>query len=202
MNTTEGRLLHTLRCIGASSVDRIADRVGVGPDEAEATLIDLGARGWVAKDAGTFGGWRVTDAGKVADNEAVAAEVAETGCLAGIEAAYGRFEGLNAVALEACTAFQMRTVNGVRQVNDHTDRAYDTRILRQLASVERRGQEVCNDLESVLDRFADYGPRLSEAMNRALAGYWEYVSEHEDSFHTVWFQLHEDLLVTLGRPRR
>ncbi|MDO5500035.1 MAG: transcriptional regulator, partial [Propionibacteriaceae bacterium] len=58
-----------------------------------------------------------------------------------------------------------------------------------------------NDLEAVLDRFGDYGPRLSEAMDRALAGQSDYVAEHPDSFHTVWFQLHEDLLLTLGRPR-
>lgn len=27
------------------------------------------------------------------------------------------------------------------------------------------------------------------------------VTESTESYHAVWFQLHEDLLVTLGRPR-
>lgn len=95
----------------------------------------------------------------------------------------------------------MRDIEGTRRVNDHLDRRYDTQVLRRLANVERLGQEVCNDLAAILDRFDGYGERLSEAANRALAGEWEFVSEHPDSFHTVWFQLHEDLLVTIGRPR-
>ncbi|WP_432558586.1 hypothetical protein [Granulicoccus sp. GXG6511] len=197
----EFRVLHTLRCIGASSAGRIADRARLSEGEAESVLIDLGARGLVTKSSGPFGGWSITPAGRSADDAAVTAELAATGCRAGVEAAFGRFSGLNEVALEACTDFQMRMVDGVRRVNDHTDRRHDTRVLRQLASVERRGQEVCNDLEAVLDRFEGYGDRLSDAMQRALAGEWEFVVDHPDSFHNVWFQLHEDLLVTLGRPR-
>ncbi|MDO5500411.1 MAG: hypothetical protein Q4F67_12115, partial [Propionibacteriaceae bacterium] len=193
MNGREALVLHTLRCVGARSAASLAELVGLDEAETESSLIDLGAEGFVAKDPGHFGGWRVTAEGKAADDAQVAQELAETGCRAAIEAAYGRFEGLNQVALEACTAFQMRTVDGVARVNDHTDQRYDTKVLRQLASVERRGQEVCNDLEAVLDRFAGYGPRLADAVNRALGGEWEFVAEHPDSFHHVWFQLHEDL---------
>jgi hypothetical protein len=29
----------------------------------------------------------------------------------------------------------------------------------------------------------------------------EYVSDSTESYHAVWFQLHEDLLATLGIPR-
>lgn len=139
------------------------------------------------------------DEGPTLTSEHVAKELAEIGCRPAVEAAYGRFSGLNDVAMQACEMFVTRTVNGVSEANDHTDARYDTRVLRQLASVEMRGQEVCNDLEAVLDRFAGYGPRLSDAMNRGLAGEWEYIAEHPESFRAVWTQLHHDLLETLGR---
>lgn len=139
------------------------------------------------------------DEGPITTPEQAVKELAETGGRAAVEAAYGRFAGLNEVAMQACEMFRTRVVNGVAQPNDHSDGRYDTRVMRQLASVEMRGQEVCNDLEAVLDRFSGYGPRLSKAMNLALAGHWEYVSEHPDSFEAVWTGLRRDLLVTLGR---
>lgn len=199
--TPELMVLHTLRCIGTTSTERLADRAGLDEDATESHLIDLGVGGLVSRQAGAFGGWRITDQGRAVDAEAVATQLTETGCRAAVEAAFGRFERLNPLALEACTAWQLRTVDGATVVNDHLDRRYDTQVLRKIASVEQHGQEVCNDLASVLDRFEGYGPRLRDASRRALAGEWELVSEHPDSFHSLWFQLHEDLLVTLGRPR-
>ena len=43
--------------------------------------------------------------------------------------------------------------------------------------------------------------RLFEALTRAYAGALGYVADNMDSYHSVWFQLHEDLLATLGIPR-
>ncbi len=192
------RILHTLRCIGASSAARLGEVTGLAVADLESHLIDLGVKGLVARSGG---GWSVTPEGKRVDNEAVAQELDDSGCRTAVEAAYGRFERLNPLALEACTAWQLREIDGVRRVNDHLDRRYDTQVLRKLGNVERLGQEVCNDLTAVLDRFDGYGDRLAEAAKRALGGEWEFVSEHPDSFHNIWFQLHEDLLVTIGKPR-
>jgi hypothetical protein len=50
-------------------------------------------------------------------------------------------------------------------------------------------------------RFALYGTRLTTALDRVLGGNPAYVADTLDSYHTVWFQLHEDLLVTLGISR-
>jgi hypothetical protein len=36
---------------------------------------------------------------------------------------------------------------------------------------------------------------------RAKSGALDYVTDSTASYHSVWFQLHEDLLVTLGIPR-
>ena len=50
-------------------------------------------------------------------------------------------------------------------------------------------------------RFGLYGTRLTTALERTLGGNIAYVTDTLDSYHSVWFQLHEDLLVTLGISR-
>ena len=57
-------------------------------------------------------------------------------------------------------------------------------------------------LGGVLDRLAGYSERYESALARARDGEREWVDGlGRDSCHTVWFQLHEDLLATLGIPR-
>ena len=75
------------------------------------------------------------------------------------------------------------------------------RILDRLTDVHRRAERICADLTAVLPRFGRYGVRLGNALARADAGETAAVADTIDSYHSVWFQLHEDLLVTLGLPR-
>jgi hypothetical protein len=47
-----------------------------------------------------------------------------------------------------------------------------------------------------------YRRRLDDAYDKVLAGEHDHVSGARiDSYHTVWFELHEDLLRMLGRER-
>ena len=47
-----------------------------------------------------------------------------------------------------------------------------------------------------------YKQRLDDAYDKVLAGEHDWVSGARiDSYHTVWFELHEDLLRMLGRER-
>ena len=49
---------------------------------------------------------------------------------------------------------------------------------------------------------AGYRDRLRTAVDRVRAGEREWFDKPLiDSFHTVWFELHEDLLATLGLER-
>lgn len=51
-------------------------------------------------------------------------------------------------------------------------------------------------------RFVEYRDRLSVACEHVLEGETDYVVKVElDSYHTIWFQMHEDLLRLLGRER-
>lgn len=55
---------------------------------------------------------------------------------------------------------------------------------------------------ALISRFADYARRLQEALDKVDAGEHRYMSSPAvDSYHTVWFELHEDFLLTLGIDR-
>ena len=95
----------------------------------------------------------------------------------------------------------MRTIDGVVTPNDHSDEAYDGRVLDRFAEFDLRADPICADLSGALARFSLYRVRLADALTRARSGALDYVADNLESYHTVWFQLHEDLLATLGLPR-
>jgi hypothetical protein len=68
--------------------------------------------------------------------------------------------------------------------------------------IHDRVRPVTVDLRETIDRFAGYGTRLREALEKVVAGEHEWFTKPViDSYHTIWFELHEDLLCTLGIER-
>ncbi|WP_246148033.1 transcriptional regulator [Nonomuraea turkmeniaca] len=194
-------VLHTLRCIGFAALDRVAEAAGLPESDAESELIDLAVAGLVTRLPGDFGGWGLTDAGRAADAERISDELDAAGARTAVAGAYDDFMVLNPELLDLCTAWQTRSVDGVATLNDHTDAAYDSRVLDRFTEFDRRAGVVCADLAAAMPRFQRYRGRLAGALGRARSGEVRYVTDDLASYHTVWFQLHEDLLVTLGIPR-
>ena len=60
---------------------------------------------------------------------------------------------------------------------------------------------VLDALAEVRTRFASYSPRLAAALGEATTDPRWIDSPTRDSVHTVWFELHEHLLATLGKTR-
>jgi pyruvate,orthophosphate dikinase len=64
------------------------------------------------------------------------------------------------------------------------------------------GRVLASALADDLDRLGGYPDRLAHAHDRVVAGDHAWLTRPTvDSYHTVWFELHEDLLATLGRSR-
>ncbi|WP_326645218.1 transcriptional regulator [Streptosporangium sp. NBC_01755] len=194
-------VLHTLRCIGSAGLARVSEAAGLPEPDVESELIDLAVAGLVTYVPGDFGGWGLTKAGRVEDAERISAELDAAGTRATVAEAYDGFLVLNPELLDLCTAWQLRSVDGVVIPNDHTDPAYDSRVLDRLAHLDRRADVVCAQLYAAMLRFQRYRVRLTDALTRARSGELDYVTDSLASYHSVWFQLHEDLLVTLGIPR-
>ncbi len=192
-------MLHTLRCIGFAALERIAEATGLAESEVESELIDLAVDGLVTRVPGEFGGWNVTDAGRAADTERVAAELDASGARVEVTKAFEDFMVLNPELLDLCTAWQMRSVDGVMTTNDHTDSAYDAKVLGLFAEFHQRADAVLVVLASAITRFQRHRDRLAHALSSARGGQLDYLTDRMDAYHTVWSHLHEDLLTTLAR---
>ena len=95
----------------------------------------------------------------------------------------------------------MRQVGQSHILNDHADADYDAKVLSRLMRIDEAAQRICDELATRLSRFGVYRLRLSSALERSLGGDIAYVADSLESYHAVWFQLHEDLLTTLGISR-
>lgn len=200
----EDLALHGPRVLGFASATRVARRYGLDPDETGELLLDHEARGLVQHSsfAGSSG-WSVTERGRVEDERRMAAELDAAGAREAVTGVHARFVGLNRKFTAACTDWQIRPTHVDRMaLNDHTDWRWDERVLGTLASVGTTLTALGAELADRLGRFDGYADRYTSALGRVDRGERRWVDAPEvDSCHTVWVQLHEDLLSTLGLPR-
>ena len=194
-------VLHTLRCIGTTGEERLAGAAGMSAAAVEGELAVLSESGLATRDPGPFGGWSITDTGRQQDDESLRLELLTGEIREGVIEAYEGFLMLNPVLLGVCSDWQMRRVGSSPVLNDHRDTDYDVSVLDRLGRVHDHVVPILQDLSGVLDRFSEYESRFETALQRAMGGRVEAVADSLDSYHAVWFQLHEDLLITLGLSR-
>ncbi len=194
------RVLHALRTKGMADEEAVAQAAGVPTEQVGAVLEAQAQQGWVRyRDGSRAKGWMLLGAGRVEGERLVAAEVEASGGRSRIHELYRSFLVLDPELKSVCTDFQVR---GDQTLNDHTDPDYDNEVISRLAEVNRRVQPVVAQLSEALDRFGHYGGRLDNALNRVLSGEIDWFTKPSlDSYHEVWFELHEDLLATLGIDR-
>lgn len=159
-----------------------------GVTDAEELLLDFEAFGWASRSAfAGAGGWSLTDAGRAQGERLLAEELATIRQRGAVERAHAGFVELNAQFLEAITQWQLGS--------------HDHGLLDALAAITR-GVYPLLDLLVQVPWFAHYGQRLRLALSMGLVGRDEWVDGLDvDSLHRVWFELHEDLLATLGLSR-
>jgi hypothetical protein len=114
------------------------------------------------------------------------------------------FLPLNARLLRAVTDWQITpTDTDAFAPNDHSDRERDERILAELAELGAALVPLVERLSGVRARFDGYAERFEAALSKAKDGHNDWIDKTDiDSCHRVWFQLHEDLVATLGIDRR
>lgn len=195
-------VLHALRLKGFAEPEAIADRVGLDVDDVVKRLETFEDEGLVRYRGGAVSGWTLTAAGRREDERRAASELDASGARAAVEAAYRTFLSHNADVLQLCTAWQLRDRDGEPVLNDHSEPEYDAQIVDRLLAVDAAIQPVLDDLASRLDRYSSYGPRLASAAARVAGDEKDWFTKPTiDSYHTIWFELHEDFLATLGIER-
>jgi hypothetical protein len=194
-------VLHGLRLKGFAEADVVAAVTGVPGDAVSTQLEAFAADGLVLRRDGRVSGWSLTPTGRKEHERLLADELDSAGVRHAVEDAYRRFVALNGDMLAICTAWQLQGGEG-GPINDHTDKAYDDAVIARLVGLHDGVRPITADLRDQLTRFEPYGGRLRTALERLVGGDTDYFTKPMiDSYHTVWFELHEDLLATLGIER-
>lgn len=198
------RLLHAVRVLGFADSAVVAHHAGISLDNADQLLNDAKSQGWVQHFAfADLGGWSLTETGKAESQRQLAAERADADPENVVAAVYRDFLPLNARLLRAVTDWQIKPTSEDRLApNLHTDPNWDARILDELAALSAELAPIAGRLSGVLARFGGYASRFESAVRKARSGEVNWVDKTDvDSCHRVWFQLHEDLIATLGIDR-
>ena len=201
-NVTDVEFLavHGLAVRKAAGPAAVADLLGLNEVEVTLALEAAAGKGLVAGARGTF---MVAPDGQTwlaTQYPIIFASARADGALT---AAYERFEKVNTELLALFTDWQMVPSGSTRIPNDHDDKEYDNGIIDRLGDLHERAERVVGRCAEAQPRLSKYLERLEMAYDRVLAGEIDWVSGVRiDSYHTVWFELHEDLLRMLGRTRQ
>jgi hypothetical protein len=115
-----------------------------------------------------------------------------------LRVAYERFLPLNRDLLRLCHDWQVHA----GAPNDHTHAEYDWSVIDRLHALHERTSPVTRAMARSMERFSSYRTRLRDALRRVDEGDTDwFTSPRLDSYHTVWMQLHEDVLLALGLDR-
>jgi hypothetical protein len=190
--------LHAVRLLGFADTSPAANRFGQHPDDVERLLIDAGANGWAVRSAfGGTRGWSLTMAGRTENERLLLEELENAGGSAVVTGVLGDFEHVNAEVVAACSKLQLDWLSAEHRPRIGIDQDTHQSFTRALASAN----ELEIHLTAVLPRFSGYAERLGKAVENAATDPAWLTATDRDSFHRIWFELHEDLIATLGIRR-
>lgn len=194
-------MLFFLRVKGYATPEALATASGLAVSVIEPVLLALKDSGAVRFRERPLAAWSMTAEARLRHGERLAAERGGP-WFDDVLAVYEEFKTINADALLVFFNWQMRPAASGQVPNDHTDAGYDDRVIARLEAVNARVAPLLDRVGAMLPRFCPYAARLSHAVSqvRSGAGDW-FTRPLMDSYHTVWFELHEDLLLTLGIER-
>ena len=180
--------LRTLGFKGLCSAQKFADLLALTPADAQGLLRRMEEQGLAEA---TPRGFRLTPGGRdqlerELDQER---ERLDPSSVAG---AYREFLEINSTFKRIVTDYQL-AADDVRARE---------RTLRRLRRLHARAMAVARRAGQAVPRLSGYGARFDRAMTAVEAGdarYW--ASPLVDSYHSIWFELHEELLRAEGRSR-
>jgi hypothetical protein len=190
----EVTVLQAIRLKGRVSEAALAATLGAPVATVAAEVAELAGAGLVVTGTSI----KLSDAGRTRCAELLAAERADVDAQT-LAAAYDRFRVVNAEFKAVVTDWQLRE----GQPNAHDDAGYDAAVLARLDDVHHRAIPVIVTAATQLSRLNAYADKLNTALARIVTGETSWLTRPlVDSYHTVWFELHEELILACGLTRR
>jgi hypothetical protein len=189
----ELKVLQAVRLKGRIAPAEIAATVGEEPASV-ADAVRAATEAGLLVEGKTV---RLFPEGRARLNELLAAE-RENADQVAIADAYDKFRGINADFKALVADWQLKD----GEPNPHDDQEYDSAVLARLADVHARVTPVTAAVASQLPRLARYSDKLAAALAKVQSGDTTWLARPiVDSYHTVWFELHEELILAAGLTR-
>ena len=187
LTADEDFVLYLVRIRGYITPDGLMDSLGMVPTEIMENLV---SKGWLNLMEPRMM-YTLTPEGTAEQERRL--ELTKDSALAqALQPAYTLFLDLNNEFKGLCNSWQLKD----GKPNDHCDAAYDQIQLESLKSINERSKPIIAKLGEVLPRLARYQIRLQKATKRVLAGETKmFTGVMCGSFHDIWMELHEDLIL-------
>jgi pyruvate, orthophosphate dikinase len=190
--------VRTLDIKASVTPDALAAALMSSTTQVQPVLHRLVADGLAERAGGMF---RLTGKGRLRARELMSGEQERWGHDRALAALDG-FAALDGRMKQTVTAWQLKDLGSTQMPNDHSDAEYDEDVLAQLAALHDATASWLSSLDPAPQRLHAYCRRLERALRHARGGDERFVaSPRVDSYHSVWFELHEDLIRLAGRSR-
>ena len=193
---TELAVLQGVRLKGRVSRADLAATLDANPSEIDPIVEQLTAAGLLTEGATL----QITSSG---GDRLATLLTAERACIdtGAMLAAYNAFRAVNADFKRLVTDWQLKGGPG-GVPNSHDDAEYDAAVLGRLDEVHARSMPIIEAAAAQVPRLNAYAAKLAAALGKVKAGETAWLTRPLiDSYHTVWFELHEELIIAVGLTR-
>ncbi|MDD4866368.1 MAG: MarR family transcriptional regulator [Mycobacterium sp.] len=189
-------VLQAIRLKGRISLADLAATLNQDTEMVAGTVEQLTASGLLVDGTAL----RITQSGRARLETLLAAERKGID-VAAMSAVYNAFRSVNAEFKSLTTDWQLK--GGPEGIpNTHDDAGYDAAVLARLDDVHARAVPIIEAAAAQLPRLAVYLPKLVAALDKIRSGETAWLTRPLiDSYHTVWFELHEELILATGSSR-
>ena len=112
-----------------------------------------------------------------------------------------QFEILNIEFKTLVTKWQIREFQGSSTPNDHKDSEYDFSIIEQLANVHEKTKNMIRQISFIFPFYKRFLDRFQNSFRHIANGEFDFIDISRDSYHNIWFEIHESLLQLSGTKR-
>ena len=177
----------------------LQEDTGLDPEKISAILKKFSEKGFVTKIM--EGMWQIESAGEEEAAKYREKMLEESGRRDEIIKYCQEFEEINKKFKELVTRWQMKDEGGVLVPNDHRDPDYDFKIIEELNEIHEETKRLISKISEIIPMYKRYISRFENALNRLMEGKLDYMDRARDSYHNIWFELHESLLKLSGMRR-
>jgi DNA-binding MarR family transcriptional regulator len=190
---SELTVLQAIRLKGRISEEDLVATLGEDSADVAATVSSLTTAGLLVHNKTL----RISPEGRERLNALLAEERSSIDQNA-LAKSYDEFRGVNDTFKALVSDWQIKD----GQPNSHEDADYDAAVLGRLDGVHEQVSPIVAAVSALVPRLTAYGTKLNVALEKVKGGDSIWLARPIiDSYHTVWFELHEELIVASGLTR-